>query len=205
MSHSTSKVRIVHNVASDLKVDVYVDDHQILSNVPYKAATDYLALSSGDHLVEVNAAGSHDTVLRGLVGLEPNQAYTLVVHGEAEKGDLALLALEDNLACPAPGKAHVRFVHAAAAVPAVDVYANGGEVFSNVSYGETGNPTYLPVDADYYELDVTAKDDDEAVLSLNVDLEDRGIYTIIASGLLDDARYPISAVLKEDSMGMCFL
>jgi hypothetical protein len=204
MHHGKSRVRIVHNVAADVDVDVYVDGRQILSGVPYKAATDYLALSSGDHLVEVNLAGTHNTLLKGLVGLEPNDAYTLVVHGRPNEG-LALLALEDNLACPAPGKAHLRFVHAAASVPAVDVWANGNPLFTSVRYGETGEPTYLPVDADFYEVDVTPAGGDEAVLSLDVDLEDRRIYTVIASGLLDDDQYPISAILKEDSMGMCFL
>lgn len=202
-SPSMSRLQAFHNVAGGPKVNVFVDGEVVLSNVPYKGASGYLLLPSGRHTITVTPVGSRDPLVEVAVDLVPNTSYTAIVHGALSGGEIDLLLLQDNLDCPAEGKSHVRFVHAAATVPAVDVYANGNAIFKNVSYGETGKPVYLPVDSDIYLVQVTPAGSLDAVFGTELILKDGGIYSVIASGLLGDPRTPITALVSEDSSGMC--
>jgi len=198
-----SRLRVAHNVAGGPNVDGYLDGKQVLKRVPYKTISDYLEVDSGEHVVTVVPEQTSNVLVEGSLLLEPGQSYTAIVHGDVKSGKIAILALEDDLDCPAVGNAHLRFIHAAATVPAVDVYANEERILNNVSYGETGYPTYLPVAAGEYMIDVTAAGDENVVFSAPLLLQDRQIYTVIASGLLDNENTPIDALVTEDSHGMC--
>lgn len=203
--HHKSKLRAVHNVAGGPNVDIFVDGKKVLSNVPYKAVSDYLLVDSGRHIVSTIPSGGGTPLTKVQIDLEPESSYTAIVHGALSNGKIDTLALEDNLNCPDRGTAHLRFVHAAATVPAVDIYANGDKIFENVSYGQAGKPMYLPVPADVYTVEVTPAGDDTIVFSADLSLQGQQIYTVIASGLLDDKNYPIDALVSEDSQGMCFV
>src|SRR6056297_257603 len=112
-----SKVRVIHNVANGPNVNVYVDGIKVLENVAYKAVSDYLSLPAGKHSLAIATPGSDKTI----TGIYVN----LIAHGLiSDLKTIKLLALQDNNDCPAPGKAHVRFIHAAAGVPPVNVIAN---------------------------------------------------------------------------------
>jgi hypothetical protein len=199
-----SRIRVIHNVAKAPNVDVYLDGKNVLSNVPYKAISDYLRVPSGMHQIQVTAAGT-DTILFNLnPTLAPNAQYTVIAHGLVSPNSLALLALQDNVSCPAAGNAHVRFVHAAAGAPNVDIYAGDTKIFSNVAYGSTGNPVYLPVAAGDVDISVSPAGSDDIVLGpLPLNLEASKIYTIIASGIVGDNTTPLTALVSEESSGMC--
>lgn len=201
-----SKVRVVHNVANGPDVDIYLDGKMVLSDVPYTKVSDFLSVPPGNHQILVTAAGSNDVLFGANVDLRPGLNYTVIAHGLAKRPDtLALLTLEDDRSCPARGKAHVRFIHAAAGAPAVDVYATGPTLlFDNVSYGKTGNPTYLPVDAGKVDLGVTAHGSDELVLGpIPFTLGKEGNYTLIATGIVGDDEAPLGAILIDDTRKSC--
>ena len=199
---ATSRVRAVHNVANGPKVNVVVDGKIALGDVPYKAISDYLKVPSGDHSVAITTTDGATTLASLRANLLSGKDYTIIAHGNVKNlKSIALLALEDNNSCPAKGKAHVRFVHAAATVPAVDIWANmQDKVFSNVAYGATGNPTYLPVPSGDITLAVTPASSTDVVLGpLPLRLGSGKTYTVIASGLLEDEESPISALVSEDN------
>lgn len=202
---SRSRLQVFHNVAGGPKVNAFVDGNQVLSNVPYKGASGYLLLPSGRHTVTVIPVNSRDVLTEVTVNLRPSTSYTAIVHGALSEGEIDTLLLQDNIGCPEEGKSHVRFVHAAATVPAVDVYANGNIIFENVSYGQTGEPVYLPVDSNLYLVQVTPAGSRDVVFQTELVLENGGIYSVIASGLLDNPMTPITALVSEDSSGMCVL
>ena len=197
--HSSSRVKIIHNVAKAGEVDVVIDGNVALSDVPYKAQSDYLKLASGKHRVAIRAGGKD--LATATVDLVPGKDYTVVAHGDVKDlSTLALLALPDNNSCPARGKAHLRFVHAAATAPAVDIYAGNAPIFQNVSYGNTGNPTYLPVDAGKVPVYVTPAGTTQVVLGpLDLSLEAGKVYTVTASGLVGDSEAPLTALVHEDT------
>lgn len=199
---SYSRVRAVHNVAQGPNVNVVVDGNVALGNVAYKAVSDYLKVPSGQHSVAITTTDGAKTLASVNTNLSANKDYTLIAHGDVKNlGTIALLALEDNNSCPAKGKSHVRFVHAAANVPAVDIWANmANKVFSNVAYGSTGNPVYLPVASGEITLAVTAANDTNVVLGpLPLFLEAGKTYTVIASGLLDSDEAPLTALVSQDN------
>lgn len=197
--HRSSRVKVVHNVAKGPAVDVLVDGKEVLSDVEYKVRSEYLKLPAGSHRVSIQAGGKE--LAAADVDLAPNGDYTVIAHGDVtDLSSIALLALKDNNSCPAKGKSHVRFVHAAAGAPPVDVWAgNTNTIFQNVSYGETGKPVYLPVDAGKVDISVTPTGSLERVLGpLTLDLEKGKVYTIVASGLVGDEEAPLTALINED-------
>lgn len=206
-ANNTSRLRIVHNVANGPGVDGYLDDKKVLKNFAYKSISDYLEIPSGAHIVTVKVADSDNSVIDAQINFLPGKAYTLVVHGDIKDlNSIAPLLLDDDLSCPAPGKAHVRFIHAANSVPTVDVYAGNSKVFSAVSYGSTGVPIYLPVPAGMVDISVTPAGSNQKVLGpLPLRLANSGVYTIIASGLLGDLESPLTALVSEDTKGSCIV
>ena len=195
-----SKVKVVHNVAKGPSVNVFVDGKEVLSDVDYKVQSGYLKLPSGKHNLSIQAG---DKVLATAnVDLSPNADYTVIAHGDVnDLSSIALLALKDNNSCPAAGKAHIRFIHASAGAPAVDIWAgNNAKIFENVSYGRTGVPTYLPVDAGVVDVSVTPTGSVQRVLGpLSLNLEQGKVYSVIASGVVGDNVAPLTALVHEDN------
>ncbi len=197
-----SRVRAVHNVAKGPNVNVLLDGKMALSGVGYKAISDYLKVPSGKHTVSITTTDGKTTLASVDVGLIPGKDYTVVAHGDiSDLSSIDLLALQDDNSCPTHGKAHVRFIHAAAKVPGVDIWANmNTPVFTSVSYGNTGEPTYVIVDAGHISLAVTPAGSTDVVLGpLDLKLDAKKTYTILATGLLDDEEAPLSALVSEDS------
>lgn len=198
-SHDMSRVNVVHNVAKGPAVSVFVDGDEALADVEYKVQSGYVELPSGKHRVEIRVGG--DVLAAADVNLNRMTDYTVIAHGDVnDLSTISLLALKDNNSCPAAGKAHLRFVHAAAGAPAVDIWAgNTARVFENVSYGETGSPVYLPVDAGIVEVSVTPTGSVDRVLGpIPLNLEQGKIYTVVASGVVGDNSAPLTALVNED-------
>jgi hypothetical protein len=82
----------------------------------------------------------------------------------------------------AADEARVRVIHASPDAPAVDVYANGSQVLSNVPFQASSG--YLSVPADRYTFEIYAAGADPtttgAVLTVSADLQAGADYTVIA-------------------------
>ena len=126
--------------------------------------------------------------------------------GVTDPGGSRFLVVEDNLAVPAAGKAHVRFFHLAAGAPAVCVNVAGSptSLFANRSYRSvsTGSgaslvnfANFTPVDAGTYAFEVrTGSATGSVALSVpGVTLTAGKIYTIYANGLLRSTATPLNA------------
>ena len=205
--NETARLRVVHNVANGPNVDGVLDGKMVLKGVAYKAISDYLEISAGIHTLSVYVSGTDTLIGNWGLNLGAGSAYTLIVHGLiTDLKSIAPLLLRDNLTCPMHGRAHVRFVHAAASIPGVDIYAGDNKVFSDVTYGKTGDPSYLPVDAGQVQISVTTTGSNQIALGpIPLQLASGGIYTIIATGLLGDKTSPLSALVSEDSKGSCIM
>lgn len=205
----SGKIRVVHNVAKGPAVDVYLDGKQVLSNVGYSKVSEYLKVPVGVHSVEVTP---HKAINR-LVGVQatiaPDTDYTAIVGGDAvQPSSLGILVLENDRACPQRGQAHLRFVHAAATVPNVDIWVDGPTLlFKNVAYGSSGVPAYVPVQAKSYHVGVSPAGSRDLVTKPQaIELKDGQVYTVVASGLLNDKDAPIKGLLLRDSSdGICYV
>jgi hypothetical protein len=154
-----ARVRIVHASPDAPNVDVLLDDDEVLSDVPYLEASDYLEASAGEHNVKVKAAGTATTVIETDVTLAEGADYTVIAAGLA--AEITPIVLLDDNSTPAAGNARVRAIHGAPGAPAVDVYvtAPGADietalpVLTDVEFGDVAD--YLEVPAGDYQVRVT--------------------------------------------------
>ncbi len=182
---ATGRVRVAHMSPDAPNVDVYVDGAKALSNVPFKAVSDYIALPAGEHRFEVRVAGAAATdaaVIDAKATLEGGKDYTVAAINVV--ASIAPLVLVDDNSAPAAGKAKVRVVHASPDAPAVDVAVKGGPVLiSNLAFGKASDT--LSVDAATYDLEVRAAGTTTVALPLaGTNLEAGKIYTVFAAGKL---------------------
>ena len=96
-----ARVRVVHASPDAPAVDVLLDDAEVLSNVPYLAASDYLETTDGEHNLKVNAAGTTTSVIDADVTLTDGTDYTVIASGLLDQ--IEPIVLEDDNTAPAAG------------------------------------------------------------------------------------------------------
>ena len=179
-----ARVRVVHASPDAPAVDVYANGSRVLSNVPFKGASDYLSVPAGNYTFEVRAAGapaSSAAVLTATAGLKAGTDYTVMAVDRLSQ--IKARVFIDSNAAPAAGKAHVQVVHASPDAPAVDIGLKGGAVLvPNLPFGELKGP--LPVDAGTYNLEIRLAGTSTVVLPIDgIRLEAGKVYTFVAVGL----------------------
>lgn len=177
-------VRVWHASPDAPPVDVYVDGKPAFTNLAFPNASAYANLAPGSYDVQVfpSSAKGQGTPVIDVKDLNlAAKAYTVMAIGKL--AEIKPLVLEDNLAKPAAGKAHVRFVHASPDAPAVDITTKDGtKVFSNVAFGSASE--WTPLDTGSYDLQARLAGTDTVALEVpGVTLADGAILTIGATGL----------------------
>ena len=151
-----AQVRVVHLSADTPAVDIAPDGgEEIIQGLAYPTATGYLTVPAGQLDVELRPAGAVDgwvALNPGGVLLEAGHSYTEFAIGSLADGSLRILTAID--AAAAPQMAKVRVLHASPDAPAVDVYADGAAVLTNVPFGVISD--YLEVPAGDHHIQVFA-------------------------------------------------
>jgi len=194
---ATGNVRVAHFSPDAPNVDVYVDDEQVLSDVPFRAVSDYLEVPTGARTVQITAAGDRSTVaFEGDIEVAEGD-FTVAAVGELSSEDTEFqpLVLADDNSEVADDTARVRLVHASPDAPAVDVTVaeSGNALFDGVAFGESG---YVEVPAGTYTLQVrpdTDGNDGDVVAEFPVELAGGTVYTGFAGGYLTADDEPASA------------
>ncbi|AQX54261.1 DUF4397 domain-containing protein [Priestia flexa] len=189
-------VRVVHASPDVPEVDVYVDGEAAVEGAAFKDATDYLNLSSGEHKVDIYAAGTkgkEEAVVSTNLTVEAGKAYTVAAINKV--ANLELKVLEDDMNA-SEGKTKVRVGHFSPDAPAVNVgVANGLTLFENASFKQVTD--YTEVDAGTYDLEVTTTDGNTKVLDLTgTNLEANTVYTVLVVNTADSLE-PL--VLKDNT------
>jgi len=128
-----------------------------VSALAFTQAKGYLTVPAGRHRVQVFGQGATPATSAALltmpaVTIPANAQLSLVVEGLF--GSMRLHIIDDATPAPAAGKAKLRFVHAGAEVPAVDVSVKGGPVlYTNTQFG-LAYP-YQDIDATRHDLQVS--------------------------------------------------
>ena len=178
----TARVRVVHASPDAPAVDVYLNDAKAISNLAYKASSDFAAVPANSYAVKVTAAGGTDAVISATLPLEAGKSYTVVAVGQL--ANIAAQVLVDDTSDLASGKARLRVVHASPNTPGVDVAVTGGPVLiNNLAFPNASDN--LDVDAGTYNVEVRPAGTTTAALSApGLALEAGKYYTVIAVGLL---------------------
>ena len=154
-----ARLRVVHASPDAPAVDVLVDGDEVLSDVPYAAASAYLTVPAGARRIQVRAAGTSTIVIDATPTLADGTDYTVLAVDVV--ANIAPLVLVDDNAAPAAGNVRVRLVHASPTAGTVDIYvtAPGADIsalaptLANVPFAATSD--YLEVPAGDYQVRVT--------------------------------------------------
>lgn len=180
---STSRMMVTHASPDAPGVDLLVENVKLnTAALEFPNSTPYITAFSGNRNVKVNVAGSTTTVINATLPLAANKSYSVFAIDAV--ANIGALVVEDNLSTPAPGKAHVRFIHLSPDAPAVDVAVDGGAVvFGNQAFKDY--TSFTPLDAGDYDLEVRVAGTSTVALDLPViTLQAGKIYTVFAKGFL---------------------
>jgi hypothetical protein len=180
---AAGKLMIIHASPDAPAVDLLLDGTKLNSSaVNYTDNTAYISAAAGTRVLKVNVAGTSTTALQASLPIVSNKNYSVFAIDSVSK--LSGLFVEDNLAAPASGKAHVRFIHLSPDAPAVDVAVDGGAVvFGDYIFKEAS--AFTPLDAGTYDLEVRVAGTLTVALDLApITLTAGKIYTVYAKGFL---------------------
>ena len=195
---SNSLTKVIHASPDAPGVDILVDNTVAGTNLTYLQNTPYLTLPSGTRNIKVNVTGTSTNVIEGNLNFVKDKAYSIFAVNSVTS--IEPLVLEDNLATPAAGKVHVRFIHLSPDAPAVDItLADGTVVFGNISFKEF--TAFTPLDAATYNLQVRLAGTSTVVLDLgNVTLPAGKILTVYARGfVLSSGEQQLGAAVIENN------
>jgi hypothetical protein len=212
--NSLARIRILHEVAKGPPVEIYIDGINIMTQDPllFEEISDYMQIPSGVHTVQVKVFPSSDespALITQNVDLQASNSqeisrYTIVAHGDVNNlQKLGILLLQDEGKCTYPSSARVRFVHAAATVPAVDVYLDGSKSLSHRAYGSVS--PYLKIPSGVHSIKVKVAGTNQAVLMGKLDFAPGSSYSIYASGLVGDSQAPVKVLMFTDGSGWCYV
>ncbi|MDZ4845563.1 MAG: DUF4397 domain-containing protein [Chitinophagales bacterium] len=181
-----ANVLVTHASPNAPGVDLLVDDVKVNSAaLTFPNNTGYLMVDAGTRNIKVNVAGTSTTVIEADLDLMQDANYSVFAVDSVSK--ISALVIADDLAAPASGKAHVRFIHLSPNAPAVDIAVDGGSVvFGDYSFKEY--TAFTPLDAGSYDLEVRVAGTATVALDLDpITLEAGKIYTVFAKGFLGGA------------------
>ncbi len=182
-SPTTARLLVTHASPDAPGVDLLLDNVKVNSAaLEYPGNTGYLTVNSGNRNVKVNVTGTTTTVIDATLTLVANKNYSVFAVDSVSK--ISAVVIEDNLATPASGKAHIRFVHLSPNAPAVDVAIDGGAVvFGDYEFKEASE--FTPLDAGTYDLEVRVAGTSTVALDIApITLTAGKIYTVFAKGFL---------------------
>ncbi|MCS7092686.1 MAG: DUF4397 domain-containing protein [Patescibacteria group bacterium] len=175
-------VRVLHASPDAPSVDVYVNDKKVLSNVPFGANSEYLALNKGTYNVKVTPAGTKvPVVINQDIHVQRGKYYTVAATGNLSSISATVLR-DKNKLTKKDDFARVRFVHFSPDAPRVDIAtADGKVIFSDVGFGERNKYKSLP--SGTYNLQVRLAGTNTVVLNVpGVTISEGKSYSIFALG-----------------------
>jgi len=174
-----SWIRVMHDSPDAPNVDLFVDSNLVIENVGYSAISNYQAIASGQHRVQVAPAGEgiEASVIDINVDLTRNKPYTVLGLGKLAniKGQL----LPDTSQKPPEGNARVRIIHAATDFGTVDIYPSGSTI-PVLTDQYFGSADYINIPAGTYSFNATPAGSSEVVLtSQQLKFEPGWVYSLV--------------------------
>ncbi|MEC2073779.1 DUF4397 domain-containing protein [Alkalihalophilus marmarensis] len=180
-----AKVRVVHASPDAPAVDVVLNGDVVVEGADFKAATDYLHVPSGDHEVEIFAAGTveeEEPVLSATLSVEGGEAYTVAAVNTVENLELSIINDEQMTTS---GQTKVRVGHFSPDAPNVDVAVAGGDVlFEDAPFKAVTD--YLETAPATLDLEIRVAGTEDVVLELPAnELQSDMLYSVFAVGFAD--------------------
>ena len=199
-----TRLRFLHNIAATANtpvdgypVNVFVDGVVVLQNVFYKDYSDYIRLPAGKHMITVIPTRVLGVILELKVCLKKHSDYTIIAMGlltDQTTFPLILKLYEDEnqLDCC---KSSLRFIQGAAGLPNLDLLLNRDILFPDVAYTEegsteTGCSVSQALKCGKYEFQLKITGTETTIVGpLDLYLESNKIYTLVATGLIENSDF----------------
>jgi hypothetical protein len=197
-----ASVRAFHASPNAPAVDVLVNNAlSPITGLSYGNVSSYVDVPGATYNFKIVPAGAiAPVVFDGDLALAADTDYTIAATGllGGSPAFAPIVLIDDNTLNPAA--ARIRFVHASANAPAVDIaIAGGGVLFPNVSFG--GNGGYISVPGGTYDLEVRLAGTTDVVLPLpGISVTNNQVYTAWAIGLVGDNVTPLGAAITVDAI-----
>jgi Domain of unknown function (DUF4397)/LPXTG cell wall anchor motif len=193
-------LRVAHLSPDAANADIHINGEPVaaLSNMPFKAISEYLPVSAGTQSIEIYPAGDPSgPLVETKVGLLSGEAYTVAVVGLAEDGTLETQVYEDDRSLPADDQTRLRVIHAAPDVDAVDISSRGVEdVFADLGFPNATDYSEVPVGT--YTLEAQGVGtDEEAFFVPDATFMGGTVYSVFAVGQAKDGT--LEMVVAEDA------
>jgi len=190
-----SFVRLLNVAPGIWPLDIYSDANLLEHPLSYGELTGYRDLPPGSHIIRAYIEGQTSGALENReIMLSPGESYTLAI-GDLEKTGLFVVHEPD--VSPPHGKTLIRTVHLSPKVDAIDIILPWGtRLFKNVKYENITD--YVAVEPGIYTLFVNKSFTDKLIYKAkDICLEPDGVYTIYATGLLND-KPKFKLILAQD-------
>jgi hypothetical protein len=185
VTKTDASIRFVHASPGAPNVDVLIDGQPAAQNLAFGAATDYIAIPSGDHKVQIvpSGQGADAALAETDLSADGGNAYEVVALGRLK--DIEAKIFEVNLDALDAVKARVRVIHASPDAGSIDVVVSGGDTwFGGVDFKDATD--YKDVDAGTYSLDVKGDNDRVLLTAQGIDVAAGSVYDIVALGQVAD-------------------
>lgn len=189
------KVRFLHTSTDSPDVDIYINGKMQVKRLPFRVASNYLALKPGKHHIDIYPTGnSVDSVLNKRITVEPGRSYTLAIIDSVKK--MRLLAYLNQPEVP-PNESKIRFLHLSSDTGALDfAVKNRDVVFPNVSYKQATD--YLGIMPMTVDLEVREAGTKNVVLSMpKAQFRPNETYTIVLIGLSKEEPSLQAMIMKD--------
>ena len=182
LESAVSYINVVHASPDAPGVDLLLNNTIVGTNLMFPNNTGYLEVNSKTSNVKVNVTGTSTTAIEADLLFDAYKNYSIFAVDAVS--NISALVIEDDLTPPAPGSAHVRFIHLSPDAPAVDItLTDGTVVFGDYSFGEYSD--FIQLGADTYDLQVRLAGTATVVLDLpGITVQDGRIYTVFAKGFV---------------------
>ncbi len=188
-------VRAINASADINKIDVYLDDQILNSQLEYGRPTDRQNFASGQYTVRIYAAGADRNSIEPLSGqvvsLIDGDTFAVVLLGSASK--LSILAFAEDLTPTALGETRISFLNTLPNFPEVDVEATAAAMpgIPPLFYGQA--PSVMSVQAGQYSFMMGAFDSQQkgpilrttVERAANIQFEAGYIYLYLVTGRTD--------------------
>ena len=184
-STATTSVQAINASPDAGTVNLFLSGNlKTTTPVAYGNSSGYFSTIAGNQTGEVKAAAAGTTLATFPVSLGANAYYSVFVTGQTSTNNVTAFYAQDKLDVPSPGKAKIRFVHAVADVPSVDLMLNTNTVFSALAYTVVSD--YVEVAAGTYSIRAAFKVPGGAgvgvTTAFNQTFNNAKIYTIVFKG-----------------------
>ncbi|GCE26299.1 cell wall anchor [Dictyobacter alpinus] len=178
----TSYVRVIHASPYVGTADVFVDGKPFLNSFQFASITDYAALPSGNHKVQIALVGKgiNASALSKTLPVEAGKAYTIAAVGEKPDALNLQVFVDDNQVVS--NRAKVRIYHLIPDASKVDVSIGEDDKITGMDY-EDDSP-YTTVDTGPCTFTFTVPQTNKT-LSIPKVLEANTVTSVFAVGMLD--------------------